>query len=208
MPTTAHLLSDLDDQALMRRVQRDDVEAFACLYERTSARAFGLARRIAATSDDAEEALQEAYTTAWLRRASYMPSRAPVVPWLLMIVRNRAIDGLRKSSRRHRHEHGDGGLDSLASVDCVETAAIRHEDAAVLAGVMTALPAEQQQVLDLAFFAGLTHTEIATRLAIPVGTVKGRMRLGLTKARRAIEPLDVTERPAAAERHDADMTLH
>ncbi len=177
-------LARCSDAELVRRAARLEPAAFTVLYERHSAAAFGLARRMLGSQARAEDAVQEAYLALWRAAGRYDASRGPVRTWLLGIVRNRSIDLLRKMDV---HEHRQIAVDGVEERFVVEedTAGdlVRREDAARAREALAALPLEQRQVLELAYFGGLTQAEIAEQLEVPLGTVKGRTRLGLTKLR-------------------------
>lgn len=175
MPTT----TSLPDTELMRRVQADDATAFGLLYDRTKHRAHALAMAMTRNQRQAEDVVQEAYLDLWRSRAAYRPARAAVATWLLAIVRNRALDALRRSVGRERpwvdiagYEAEDHGLEAL------DDQAIRREAGRTVRACLARLPAEQTVALGLAYFGGLTQSEIARRLDVPLGTVKSRIRLG------------------------------
>lgn len=176
--------SRLTDRELMRLVQADDAAAFGALYDRLAPRALKVARSVCVDVDRACDALQEGFTAIWRGRAQYEPRRGEVSTWAFGIVRHRAIDSLRRDVRhdRRRADRGDA-LEELHAPGDVQTDAIAADDARELRALMAELPATQREVIELAFFGQLTHAEIAGRLALPVGTVKGRMRLGMKKLR-------------------------
>jgi RNA polymerase sigma-70 factor (ECF subfamily) len=171
-----------DDAELMRRVQADDAHAFRLLYDRHAPAALGAALGITRSPRVAEEAVQEAFLTLWRAREGYEPARGSVGGWLLSIVRSRSLDALRRSMRRDRpweplceHDRADTqveGLDELA---------MRREDRRLVLTAIAQLPREQATVLSLAYYAELTHAEIAAHLDVPLGTVKGRVRLAMRR---------------------------
>lgn len=174
-------LARVSDADLMGRVQGGDVVAFGELYDRLAPRAFGVAGGVLGPgADRASDAVQEAFLSVWRNRCAYRSDRGEVQSWVFGIVRNRAIDSLR---RHHRHDRlradGDGIDRTLAAPDDVPSLAVAGDDARRLRGLLGDLPDAQREVITLAYFGQLTHSEIAARLALPVGTVKGRMRLGL-----------------------------
>jgi RNA polymerase sigma-70 factor (ECF subfamily) len=176
----------VSDHELMRRIQADDVRAFEALYDRYSARAFGLARVICGGSRRAEEAVQDGFLSLWRSRASYDPARGNPGAWLLTVIRYRSIDVMRRGGQDDRLRESDGQLDYLPALGSVAKDAEAHDEATRLRASLHALPAAQLEVIALAYFGGLTHTEIAARLQLPAGTVKGRMRLGVQKLRDEI----------------------
>jgi RNA polymerase sigma-70 factor (ECF subfamily) len=169
---------------LMRRVQADDTDAFSVLYDRLAPSALRVAGVVCADVDRARDAVQEAFLSMWRGRASYRSESGAVESWIFGIVRNRAIDGLRRE-RRHVSVSalGDGIADEVSAPGDVEAQAVVDDDARRLRVMLADLPVAQREVIALAYFGQLSHTEIAEQLSLPVGTVKGRMRLGLTKLR-------------------------
>lgn len=177
--------SPASDADLMRRVQDDDVAAFAALYDRLAPRALGVARGVLGTGGDrASDAVQEAFLSLWRNRGRYRADRGEVHSWVFGIVRHRAIDSLRRH-RRHdgRRADEDGTERALAAPDDVHADAVAASDGRRLRELLADLPEAQREVIALAYYGQLTHVEIAARLTLPLGTVKGRMRLGLMKLR-------------------------
>jgi RNA polymerase sigma-70 factor (ECF subfamily) len=180
-------LRSLADEDLMQLVRRGNAPAFEVIYERHSRAAFSLAYRMAGSRGVAEDVVQEAFLSIWRSGARYERARGSVRTWVLGIVHHRAIDALRRSFVHERRRASDEGLeDQLETGERTDVEAARHEEAATVRAALEHLPAEQSQVIELAYFGGFTHTEIATMLETPVGTVKGRMRLGLEKMRHAL----------------------
>lgn len=171
----------------MQLVCRGNAPAFEVIYERHSRAAFSLAYRMAGSRGVAEDVVQEAFLSIWRSGARYERARGSVRTWVLGIVHHRAIDALRRSFVHERRRASDEGLeDQLETGERTDVEAARHEEAATVRAALDHLPAEQSQVIELAYFGGFTHTEIASMLETPVGTVKGRMRLGLEKMRHAL----------------------
>ena len=176
------------DEDLMHLVARAEPQAFEVLYERHSGPAFSLAYRMVGNRAAAEDVVQEALLSAWRSGGRYDRARGSVRTWLLGIVHNRAIDALRRSIAHDRRRASDEGLEErFAATDRTDLDVVRDEDARVVRAALHELPAEQQRVITLAYFGGFTHTEIAELLGQPLGTVKGRMRLGLAKLRDGLE---------------------
>jgi RNA polymerase sigma-70 factor (ECF subfamily) len=181
------------DEDLMQFMRRGEARAFEVLYERHSQAAFSLAYRMAGSRGLAEDVVQEAFVSLWRSGARYDRSRGSVRTWVLGIVHHRAIDALRRSQVHEKRRTSDEGLEEkLETGERTDAQAARHEDAATLRGALEGLPDEQSRVIELAYFGGFTHTEIAEILETPVGTVKGRMRLGLEKMRHALGTGQVT----------------
>jgi RNA polymerase sigma-70 factor, ECF subfamily len=174
----------LADEDVMQLVRRGDARAFEVIYERHSAAAFSLAYRMMGTRAGAEDVTQEAFLSMWRSGARYDRARGSVRTWVLGIVHHRAIDALRRATVHDRRRAGDEGIEErLEARDRTDVEVARREEAGAVRGALATLPPDQVQVLELAYFGGFTHTEIADLLEAPVGTVKGRMRLGLKKMR-------------------------
>ena len=174
------------DISVVQRLAAGDRDAVAELYDRHAARVMGLAIRIVRNSSDAEDVVQEVFSQAWRTAPNYQPARGTVAGWLLMMARTRAIDRLR--SRQTRRDSGDApDLDGLpADVAPVSEQLIASQQAARVREAMMTLPVEQRTALELAYFEGLTQTEIAERTQTPLGTVKTRIRTALTSLRRSV----------------------
>jgi RNA polymerase sigma-70 factor (ECF subfamily) len=160
------------------------------LYDRHGGAAYSLAHRIMGDRQAAEDVTQEAFVSIWRAGGGrYDPARGSVRSWVLAILRNRAIDALRRtSSRAPRLDYDDdAALEGQASEERTDGEALRRERARVVRGALQELPKDQSQVLGLAYFGGFTHTEIADLLDVPLGTIKGRMRLGLEKMRTSMD---------------------
>jgi RNA polymerase sigma-70 factor (ECF subfamily) len=181
-------LQRLADEELMTLVESKDADAFAVLYDRHGAVAYSLAHRIAGDATVAEDVTQEAFLSLWRSGARFDPARGSVRSWTLGIVRNRAIDALRRSAGlAPRLDLDDADvLEAQPAVELTDAEAIRRETARRVRGALGSIPAEQSEVIGLAYFGGFTHGEIAEMLQMPLGTVKGRMRLGLEKIRIAL----------------------
>ena len=186
------------DDELMRRVQGNDPYAFARLYDRHVAPAYRVARGVCGDASRAEDAVQEGFLSIWRGRDSYRPGRCSFRGWAMKVVRNRALDALRHDAAARRPELAEldeaGGHRDRSSGSPEESMITRNDNDAMLAALRR-LPDAQAAVIMLAFFGELTHTEIAAQLALPEGTVKGRMRLGLKKLR-----VQLDDRETAVER--------
>ena len=174
------LLADEDLISLV--YQARDSEAFATLYDRHSRAAYSLAYRMMGERQAAEDLVQEAFLKLWRGAASsYRPERGSVRSWLLAIVHNRAIDQLRSSaSRRRTQEKVEATAPRFQPSEAFKES-WRNVQREQVREALKGLPEEQLKVLELAYFSGYTHVEIAGLLDLPLGTVKGRMRLGLKK---------------------------
>ncbi|HEV2974813.1 MAG TPA: sigma-70 family RNA polymerase sigma factor [Solirubrobacteraceae bacterium] len=177
-------LRKLADEELMALVASSDADAFEVVLERHADAAFSLAYRICGRRALAEEIAQESFLAVWRSGARYDRARGSVRTWTLGIVHNRAIDTLRRSGTQEHRRVSDEGIDErLAAPERTEMQAVDSAVAHDVRAALAALPDEQRRVIELAYFGGFTHVEIASMLDAPVGTVKGRMRLGLRKLR-------------------------
>ena len=185
---TPEALQRLADEDLMTLVERKDADAFAVLYDRHGGAAYSLAHRIVGDPAIAEDVTQEAFLSVWRSGARFDAARGSVRSWTLGIVRNRAIDALRRaSSPAPKLDLDDEAvLEGQAAAELTDSEAIRRETSRRVRGALRELPDEQSEVIGLAYFGGFTHSEIAEMLGMPLGTVKGRMRLGLEKIRVAL----------------------
>jgi RNA polymerase sigma-70 factor, ECF subfamily len=180
-------LRSLADEDLMQLVRRGNALAFEVIYERHSQAAFSLAYRMAGTRGVAEDVVQDAFLNIWRSGARYERTRGSVRTWVLGIVHHRAIDALRRSFVHERRRATDEGIEErLETGERTDVEVARREESHTVRAALDHLPSEQSQVIELAYFGGFTHTEIAAMLDTPVGTVKGRMRLGLEKMRHAL----------------------
>jgi RNA polymerase sigma-70 factor (ECF subfamily) len=185
---TPEALQRLADEDLMTLVDNKRADAFEVLYDRHGGAAYSLAHRIVGDRGVAEDVTQEAFLSLWRTGARYDAARGSVRSWMLGIVRNRAIDALRRAagSAPKLDLDDEALLDSRPSEELTEAEAIKRETSRRLRGVLSELPREQSEVIGLAYFGGFTHAESAEMLGMPLGTVKGRMRLGLEKIRAGL----------------------
>jgi RNA polymerase sigma-70 factor, ECF subfamily len=181
------LPTDLADEELMRRVAEGDTAAFSVIYDRHSTVAYSLAYRIAGRRSAADDVVQEAFLSLWKAAGRYEEGRGSVRSFVLGIVHNRAIDGLRRATVHDSRRASDEGIEErFEARERTEAEVARRDVAAGLRSAMEGLPEDQRKVIDLAYFGGFTHSEIAEMLGAPLGTVKGRMRLGLEKLRTTL----------------------
>jgi RNA polymerase sigma-70 factor, ECF subfamily len=175
-------LSRLPDDKLMRLVADLDAAAFEVLYDRHVAAVFGLCRRMVRSAAVADDICQEAFLSVWRSGRRYDPARGNVRSWMLSITHNRAIDQIRRGSRHDdRQIHDDALAEQMPAGDRTDAAALSRIDADDTGRALRCLPDTQRAVIELSFYSGYSHAEIADRLDVPLGTVKGRMRLGLEK---------------------------
>ena len=181
-------MQKLADEDLMTLVERKDPVAFELLYDRHGGAAYSLAHRIVGDAQGAEDVTQEAFLSIWRSGARFDPARGSVRSWTLGVVRNRSIDALRRQSGRapKLDLDDDAALAAHPGAELTDAEAIRRDTARRVRGALRELPEEQSEVIGLAYFGGFTHSEIAQILSMPLGTVKGRMRLGLEKIRLSL----------------------
>lgn len=178
-----------DHAGLMRRISSGDPAALAELYDQSSRFVYGICLKVLRNSADAEEVTLDVYTQAWRQAERFDSRRGEPLSWLLMLARSRAIDRLRSRGGIRRFEEDlEGAHDLAASGIDPETGSSLSQRAATVRAAIACLPAEQREVIELAYFEGLTHTEIAERLAQPLGTAKSRIRLALARLRQALGP--------------------
>src|SRR3954447_19221268 len=183
---------DLADEDLMQLVRRGDARAFEVLYDRHSRVAFSLAYRMVGTRAPAEEVVQEGFLALWRSGARYDRARGSVRTWILGIVHNRAVDALRRGTVHDRRRASDEGIEErFAAEERTDAEVARLDEAREVRSALKMLPPDQLKVIELGYFGGFTHSEIAAMLDEPLGTVKGRMRLGLAKMREALGSLEV-----------------
>lgn len=178
------------DEVLMARVKDGDGDAFGRLYDRHAERAFRIARAICHDRGRAEDAVQEGFLAIWHGRAGYRPGAGSFQAWSMRIIKNRAIDSSRHVSARPLTQTSDLGDDRpQANPDSVspQEEAIARSERDELLNLLRRLPVAQAEVIVLAFYGELSHSEIVAQLGLPAGTVKGRMRLGLARLRREMD---------------------
>jgi RNA polymerase sigma-70 factor (ECF subfamily) len=185
---------DATDRGLVAQVAGGDADAFEELYRRHCDRAFMLARKLCASRELAEEVTQESFIALWRSADRYRPGLGSVEVWLSSIVRNRAIDAWRRASVRPVEtpvvEEGPGQLRTAIGA---QTPA---PERALVLSLIARLPAAQKEAVFLAYFGGMTHEEIATWSHAPLGTVKGRIRMGMRKLRAGLEEQSRDREPA------------
>ncbi len=184
-------LGTLADEDLIQLAREGEVRAFEMIFDRHASAAFSLAYRMCGRQAMAEDIVQESFLSVWRAGARYERERGSVRSWLLSVVHNRAIDAFRRGAAKDARDVRDEGIaERLASPELTDAEVERRDDARQIRRALDALPADQRQVIELAYFGGFTHSQIAEMLELPAGTVKGRMRLGLAKLRVSLgEPM-------------------
>ena len=187
MSVVAADIRNLADEELMQLVADGSPRAFELIYDRHGGAAFSLAYRMLGSRGIAEDTTQEAFLSIWRSRMRYDRSRGSVRTWVLGIVHKRAVDALRHGAVHDRRQEAiEGTLEHLEAAERTEVEAARREEAADVRNALDTLPDDQRRTIELAYFGGFTHSQIAEMLEEPIGTVKGRMRLGLDKLRRQL----------------------
>ena len=176
------------DAALMRRLLQRDVGAFEELYDRHSRLVHALVLRILQQAATAEEVVQDVFLQLWRNTALYDGSRGPFVPWLLTVARSRALDQLRlKSERQRRREDQTDELPPLVAIPDFEGSLDEKRRATRVRELMNSLHPQQRRAIELAYFEGLSHSEIANALKEPLGTVKSWIRNGLLRLKEGLQ---------------------
>lgn len=171
----------------MQLVHDGDQRAFEIIFDRHSTVAFSLAYRMCGRRTIAEDIVQEAFLSLWRSGARYDRARGSVRSWILGVVHNRAIDAFRRETARTSRDVADEGItERMPAADRTEVEVERSDEAEQVRHALVELPPDQRQVIELAYFGGFSHTQIAEMLRLPAGTVKGRMRLGLSKLRLSL----------------------
>jgi RNA polymerase sigma-70 factor (ECF subfamily) len=192
MRRPASNLVSLADEELMPLIQAGDSAAFEIIYERHSSAAYSLAYRMCGARGAADDVVQESFLSLWRSGGRYDRMRGSVRTWVLGIVHNRAIDALRRHSVHDRRRASDEGIEErFESGDRTDVEVARRDEAREVRDALVDLPSEQSRVIELAYFGGFTHTEIADIIGAPIGTIKGRMRLGLEKMRKLLGPEEI-----------------
>ena len=177
-----------DDESLLRRIQRRDETALEELYDRQYTAVYSLALRIVGDRAAAEDVLSDVFWRVWRRAETFDPRRGSLTAWLLTITRRRALDELRMGARRERRERSPEAMGEVPQERAPnpEGEALTGEVQQHVREALSALPPEQRGPIELAYFEGLTHVEIADRLQEPLGTIKTRIRAGMQRLRESL----------------------
>ena len=176
------------DASLVQQLLQRDMRAFEQIYDRHSRLVYGLVYRIVQQAGTAEEVVQDVFLQLWRNAARYDASRGPFLPWLLTMARHRALDTLRlKSERQRRREDQTEELPGVCAAPQFEKQLDEKRRAVQVRELMTSLQPQQRRAIELAYFEGLSHTEIAATLKEPLGTVKSWIRNGLMRLREGLQ---------------------
>lgn len=175
------------DEALFARVAGGDAEAFAAFYDRHAGLLYGVALKVLLSETDAEDVLQDAAVLIWERAPDYRAELGRPLSWAVTLVRNKAIDRLRSLKRRSHLLERVAGEATEVAPELADRAALASEQSAAVARTLGSLPPDQRRAIELAFFGGLSQSEIAEHLTEPLGTIKARIRRGMLAMRDALE---------------------
>jgi RNA polymerase sigma-70 factor, ECF subfamily len=180
---------DQDWAALIKRVADGDQSALTTLYDSTSRLVFGLILRVVTDRSSAEEVLLDVYTQVWRQASTYDSKRGAPLAWLMTIARTRGIDRLRSGKHEHQNKESLDAIGEItSSTASPEADSLTAERRQLVRSALDTLSAEQREVIELAYYSGLSHSEIALKLGQPLGTVKTRTRLGMMKLRDMLRP--------------------
>jgi RNA polymerase sigma-70 factor, ECF subfamily len=193
--------SGVDLSEILGQIARSNQQAMADLYDRTSALIYGLALRMLGEKCAAEEITQDVYMQVWRKAETFDPARSSVLSWMVTIARSRALDKLRASKARLSREDDSELVDLFRdpSPD-PEHASSESERVQFVRQLLSHLPTNQRNMIELAFFSGLTHSEIATRTGLPLGTIKARIRSGMIHLREQLSFLHSANEASASAR--------
>jgi RNA polymerase sigma-70 factor (ECF subfamily) len=190
LESKACMSSAADESQLLMRIGRGDELALAALYDRFARPIYSMVYRITHNERDAEEIVQDVFLTVWRTASTFDPKRASAFTWLTTVARNKAIDRIRAAQRRIPPPPSEEVASVRESVDLSANPAdevSQADQSEALGSIVRTLPTNQRQAIELAFFEGLTHPEIAERLGETIGTVKSRIRLGMEKLRQKLK---------------------
>ena len=181
---------EASQKQLLARIAKRDREAVAVFYDQMAGALFSIAVRILGDAHEAEEALQDVFVQIWDKAAAFDPTMGSPFHWTLSITRNRCIDRLRARQRRFRliSELQETPAAGHATDDHPFQVALTEDELAAVRSAVSGLPGEQRQAIEMAFFGGMTHLEIAEALKTPLGTIKARIRRGMLKLRDSLQP--------------------
>lgn len=182
----------LDDVRLVRRMAAGDSPALGVFYDRWSGEVYATAISIVRVAQDAEEVVEDTFWQAWTQATRFDATRGQVRSWVLSIARTRALDKLKSVTRRREEQLESAPLELLANEGDAHTSVVEEERANAVASALNDLPAPQREALEMAYFGGLSQTEIAECTGLAIGTIKTRIRLGMQKLRERLAPAGET----------------
>ena len=192
VPSSDSAYGELSDEELTQRLNLGDALAFEEIFDRYGDLVYSTALRVLRDAHTAEDISQEVFVRLWRKPESYVAERGRFLTWLISVTRNRAVDEVRVRGRRYRHETASPEEQEreLPTGEAHDPALSAHlgEQRRVIREALAEIPREQREVIELAYFGGLTQQEIADKLDQPLGTVKTRIRLGMQKMRTALGP--------------------
>ncbi|HEY3113454.1 MAG TPA: sigma-70 family RNA polymerase sigma factor [Gemmatimonadaceae bacterium] len=194
MPSRPSAASEiaLDDVRVVRRMAAGDSPALGVFYDRWSGEVYATAISIVRVAQDAEEVLEDTFWQAWTQASRFDASRGQVRSWVLSIARTRALDKLKSVTRRREDQLESAPPELLAKDGSADDRIVEEERISVLASALNQLPAAQREALEMAYFGGLSQTEIAECTGLAIGTIKTRIRLGMQKLRERLAPAQQT----------------
>lgn len=179
--------SEPDWEALLSRIAAGEQQALAQFYDQTSRLVYSIALRVVGNPADAEEVTLDVYSQVWRSAPDYSPQRGSPMAWLIMIARSRSLDRVRSREIRQGRETGlDAVAEARSLQESAEETALLGQMKQKVRGALNLLSAEQRQAIEMAFFGGLSHSELAEKIGEPLGTVKTRIRLGMMRLRQAL----------------------
>lgn len=178
-----------EDVKLLSKIAQKDEAALSLLYDRYAQVLLSFAYRILHSLEESEEVISDVFVQVWRNAPNYNPARAKVDTWLFMLTRSRAIDRLRQLTRQERTLLSAQELPMVS--ESLEQDLIIQDRSQQVIKALAQIPYEQRQVLELSYFGGMSHTEIAIKLDLPLGTIKTRIRLGITKLRQLLNPQEI-----------------
>ena len=172
-------------------IQKGNAEALGHLYDASAPMLYALASRVLGNTADAEEVLLDVFEQVWRTAGSFDPARGGILRWLVLLTRSRALDRLRSTANKRLHEHPmlSEQFQIGSSEPRLEETIVLSQQQHLIRQALSTLPPEQREVVELAYFSGLTHIEIATLLRAPLGTIKTRIRMAMDKLRASLCPI-------------------
>jgi RNA polymerase sigma-70 factor (ECF subfamily) len=185
-PSPEDVAANGADAELVQRMSVGESTALGALFDRHGSRVLGLLQRMLGAGGEAEEVLQDVFLQAWTRASTYRADKGSPRGWLMVMARSRALDRLRAGKAARRRDEVALQDQPLVEAPEAEAELERQELGARMRRLLAELPAEQRQAIELAFFGGLSHSQVAERLGVPLGTVKSRILMGMKKLKQGL----------------------